>query len=92
MRISLRAPDSFTIKYRSGNEYSTLKVPSISRSMIDQYEKEQSSNTTPEVPYSLEILPGNTALLTISSFWMGGDGTFKRFLKSSFSEMRTKGY
>ncbi len=85
------APDSFTIKCRSGNDYSTLKVPSISHSMIDEYEKEQNGNNSAEEPYSLEILPGKTALLTISSFWMGGDGAFKRFLKNSFSAMRQNG-
>jgi hypothetical protein len=84
----VEAPDSFIINCRSGNDYSTMKVPSVSHLVIDQYEKEQSSNTSPEEPYSLKILPGNTALLTITSFWMGGDGAFKRFLKNSFSTIR----
>jgi len=87
----IESPDSFTIKYRIGNEYITLKVPSISHSIIDEYEKTQESKNSPAMPYRLEILPGNTALLTISSFWMGSEKAYKRFLKNSFSDIRKKG-
>jgi C-terminal processing protease CtpA/Prc len=87
----VEAPDSFNIKYHIGNEYITLKVPSISHSIIDQYEKTQESDSSPAEPYTLEILPGNTALLTISSFWMGSENAYKKFLKNSFSGIRKKG-
>jgi len=87
----VEAPDSFNIRYRDGDTDATLKVPSVSHTVIDQYEKEQLNNQADAVPYALEILPGNTALLTITSFWMGGDGAYKRFLKSSFSTIRQNG-
>jgi hypothetical protein len=82
----IEAPDSFLISYRIGKDINSVNVPSISHSLIDQYENVQSGNTS--LPYSLEILDGNTALLTVSSFWMGSDGAFKRFLKRSFSTIR----
>ncbi len=87
----VEAPDSFNIRYHIGNEYITMKVPSISHSLIDQYEKTQESISSPAEPYTLEILPGNTALLTISSFWMGSENAYKSFLKNSFSDIRKKG-
>ncbi len=87
----VEAPDSFHIKFRNGNDISSVKVPSIPHSLVKKYEEDSEKNIPPEDPYSLEILPDNTALLTISSFWMGSDGKFKRFLKNSFSTIRQKG-
>jgi hypothetical protein len=84
-------PDHFDIKYRSRENISSVQVPSISRSIIDQYEKTQSANTSPREPYSFGILEDNTSLLTISSFWMGSDREFKRFLKNSFATKREWG-
>jgi hypothetical protein len=86
----IEAPDSFVIRYRKGSDSDTLKLPSINYTMIDQYEKKQTGKSSAHVPYSLEILPGNTALLTISSFWMGSESAYKRFLKRAFLSMRQK--
>jgi hypothetical protein len=87
----IEASDSFKIKYRVGNDYTSVGVPSIPHSIIEQYEKVQSGSTSPGEPYSLGILEGNTALLTISSFWMGTDRAFKRFLNNSFSKIHELG-
>jgi C-terminal processing protease CtpA/Prc len=59
--------------------------------MVGRYEKEPGGNTSAQEPYSLEILPGKTALLKISSFWMGREGEYKRFLKSAFLSIRQNG-
>lgn len=85
------APANFAIKYGTGNKTASLDVPSVSRSVIDQYEKEHPGNITPGEPYSIRFLAGNTALLTISSFWMGKEGEFKRFLKRAFLTINNSG-
>ncbi len=87
----IEAPDSFAIKCRSGNDVFSITVPAIPHSKIDEYEKGQQGDTSPAQAYSLEIMGENTALVRISSFWMGKDGAFRRFLKSSFSTIRQKG-
>jgi hypothetical protein len=85
------APQSFEIKYSIGKDITSMNVPSIPRSIIDQYEKTHSGNNSPGAPYSFGILGKNTGLLTISSFWMGKDGEFKRFLKKAFSTINKSG-
>jgi hypothetical protein len=86
----IEAPDSFTIKYRDGIDFVTMKLSCINSSLISQYEKKQTGNSSSHVPYFLEILPGNTALLTISSFWKGSESAYKRFLKNTFLSIRQK--
>ena len=71
-------------------DFVTMKLSCINSSMINQYEKKQTGNSSSDVPYSLEILPGNTALLTISSFWIGSESAYKRFLKNAFLSIRQK--
>lgn len=84
-------PDSFTIKFRVGNEHAILRIPAIAHPIIDEYEKKYSGEISHIKPYSLQILSGNEALLTISSFWMGSEQDYKRFLENSFSTIRQKG-
>src|SRR5690606_4353019 len=79
-------PDTFTVVFNEKSKLNKMKVPSISHSVIMQYEKQLEDFRAKQPPYNLEIISHNTALLTISSFWMDRDDIkFKKFLKNSFS-------
>jgi hypothetical protein len=85
------APDTFKIIYRDDHLLQEVKVPAISRSIIDLYEKQQLEKTIKSEPYSLTFPMEKTALLTISSFWMDRkDMDFDKFLKKSFHEINLK--
>lgn len=88
----IEAPDSFSIIGQNENEEILLKVPAISRSVIDRYEKQQALMKSGQAPYSLEFTSDRVALLTVSSFWLESKGKgYKKFLKESFSEINDRG-
>jgi hypothetical protein len=84
-------PDSFTVVYTENSKLNTMKVPSISHSVIIQYEKQLEDLRAKQPPYTLKIKSPDTALLTISSFWMESDDiNFKKFLHHSFTILNEK--
>jgi hypothetical protein len=86
------APDSFSIICQKGNDKAIIKVPAISRTIIDAYEKHQASLKPVKTPYSLEFSSDKVALLTVSSFWMDSkDKGYKKFLKESFAKIHDRG-
>lgn len=77
--------DTFVVVYKEKAKLNEIKVASIPDSVIIQYEKHQEELRAKQPPYTLELKSGETALLTISSFWMDSDSLkFKKFLKNSF--------
>lgn len=78
-------PDTFSVVYKNESGLSEKTLPSISHSVIDQFENQQEKLKATQPLYNLEIKTNETALLTISSFWMESDSLkFKKFLKKSF--------
>lgn len=84
----IETPDTFTIKYIKNNVNTEIKLPAISRTKIDLYEKEMALVKPAREPYSLELLPDKVAKLTIYSFWEDGKKmSYSRFLKKAFGEI-----
>jgi C-terminal processing protease CtpA/Prc len=85
------APDSFSLMCRQGTDLISMKVPSISRTVIDAYEKQQALQNPHKAPYSLEFHADKVALMTVSSFWMNREDIgFRKFLRKSFAEISDK--
>ena len=70
----IEGPDSFLVKYRNGETFAEIKIPAISHSTIEQFEERINTQNSSKPPYQLEIKSNETAVLTISSFWMEPDG------------------
>ncbi|MBN1791532.1 MAG: hypothetical protein JW830_13605 [Bacteroidales bacterium] len=86
------APDSFSIICQKGTDKTFIKVPAISRTIIDAYEKQQAALKSGKAPYSLEFTSDKVALLTVSSFWLESkEKRYKKFLKESFAEIHDRG-
>lgn len=84
-------PDTFSLVYKMNNELKERKIAAISHLVIEEYEKQQEALKANIPPYSLKLVSGETALLTIRSFWEEADGlNYKKFLKISFETIREK--
>ena len=84
-------PDTFIVVYKGNSDLSEIKLPSISHSVIGQFEIQQEKLKASKPPYSLEIKTNETALITVSSFWMESDTLkFRKFLKNSFKIINDK--
>lgn len=82
------APDSFLLVCSEGKNQVTLVIPGIDKSTINLYERQ----TPARQPYSLTYPAEKIALLTMASFWENAEGeSFKRFLKHSFAEIKSRG-
>jgi hypothetical protein len=78
-------PDTFTVVYHENSKLNKMKVPSVTHSVIIQFENQLENFRAKQPPYILEIKSPDTAILTISSFWMESDDIkFKKFLNNSF--------
>ena len=87
----IEGPDSFLVKYKNGGTFAEIKIPAISHSTIERFEERINTQNSSKPPYQLEMKSNETAVLTISSFWMEPDGLkFKKFLKNSFNTIRDK--
>ena len=81
-------PDQFTIQYLNGDEAKKVTLKAVSLEKIKEYENRQTGNLE---PYYIEYLDNSIAVMTISSFWMNSDASFKKFLKKTFREIKEKG-
>lgn len=61
-------PDTFSLVYKMNNELKEHKIAAISHLVIEEYEKQQEALKANIPPYSLKLVSGETALLTIRSF------------------------
>jgi len=87
----IEGPDSFLVKYKNGEALAEIKIPVISHSAIEQFEEKNNTQNSSKPPYQMEIKSIDTAVLTISSFWMETDSLkFKKFLKNSFNTIHDK--
>lgn len=87
----VEAPDTFVVNYMKDHEPGEVKLPAISRTRIDRYEKERVLQQPVQEPYSLEFLSDKVARLTISSFAEDGKSmNYSRFLKHAFAEINDK--
>ena len=83
--------DSFLVKYKNGEALAEIKIPSISHSVIEQFEEKINSQNSSKPPYKLEMKSKETALLTFSSFREETDSLkFNKFLKNSFNTIHDK--
>ncbi len=86
------APDSFSIICQKDNEDALIRVPAISRTAIDAYEKQQASLKSLKAPYALEFPSDKIALITVSSFWMESkEKGYRKFLKETFAGINDRG-
>jgi hypothetical protein len=84
-------PDTFTVKYKIGQELAEIKVPSVLHEKVELYEKALVKGSNSTSPYRLDFQNEETALLTILSFWDETDSLkFNKFLKNSFNEINQK--
>lgn len=84
-------PDAFSVIYKTDNGLKEEKITAISHLVIEDYEKQQEALKANIPPYSLKLVSGETALLTIRSFWEEADGlNYEKFLKISFETIRKK--
>jgi cyclophilin family peptidyl-prolyl cis-trans isomerase len=80
-------PDTFTVFLRNREGETERKIASIDHVIIDK-----ARGSSPALPYRLEFLPGQTARMTISSFWEDAKGmSYKKFLTHSFSALQDSG-
>lgn len=84
-------PDTFIIGYKEEDIINEIKLPSIPHADIIRYEKQEEVFRAKQSPYSLDFMSRETALLTISSFWLESDEIkYKRFLQQSFKRINEK--
>jgi C-terminal processing protease CtpA/Prc len=83
-------PDTFSIKYRNGQDIAEIKVPSVSHEKIEQYEKHLAEMANDKPMNRINFQGNQTAVLSIPSFWEGTEKRYKQFLKNSFEAINQK--
>jgi len=88
----VEGPISFSIDYTYQGQKHSASIPSISGTVLQQQQQKEASLKGVHAPYSFHINDSNVGVLRIASFWEEDPRvSFKRFLKSSFKELKAKG-
>ena len=79
--------DKISITYKDHGRKGRMDLPVVSYQWIKEIDEEEGN----KIPYQLEFKEGNTALMTIRTFWPDEEKyNFERFLMHSFASINDK--
>ncbi|MCK0147105.1 S41 family peptidase [Arenibacter sp. F26102] len=82
-----KGQDKISITYMDHRRNGIMDLPVVSYQRIKEIDDEEMN----EIPYQLEFKDGNTALLTLRTFWPNDEKyNFEGFLKQSFATINDK--